>query len=175
MRSNRDGEQHWPARKANSEVLNGISRKKTSSARNRHFATYGRGPGCNNCLFSPRPSESRSGPWHEAQSHSCHPARASVLGRSNFGRLRGGPDSRRFLGGMCRNSGAWSECSFTISTLDLYDEFQPNGTRHSCPPRNSPKLETALVVSWLKTHPETRNVMKQDGILAALRALYPCI
>ena len=34
---------------------------------------------------------------------------------------------------------------------------------------NSPELEAALVVSWLKT----RNMMKQDGILAALRALFP--
>ena len=79
-----------------------------------------------------------------------------------------------FLAACAENSSEWSECSLTISTLDLYDEFNPNGTHQSCPPRNSPGMETASVVSWLKAHPATYEMMGRDAILAALRALYPC-
>jgi hypothetical protein len=79
-----------------------------------------------------------------------------------------------FLATCAENSSEWSECSLTISTLDLYDEFNPNGTHQSCPPRNSPGMETASVVSWLKAHPATYEMMGRDAILAALRALYPC-
>jgi Rap1a immunity proteins len=79
-----------------------------------------------------------------------------------------------FLATCAENSSEWSECSLTISTLDLYDEFNPNGTRQSCPPRTPPGMETASVVSWLKAHPATYKMMERDAILAALRALYPC-
>ena len=79
-----------------------------------------------------------------------------------------------FLAACAENSSEWSECSLTISTLDLYDEFNPNGTQQSCPPRNPPGMETASVVSWLKAHPATHEMMERDAILAALRALYPC-
>jgi len=79
-----------------------------------------------------------------------------------------------FLAACAENSSEWSRCSLTISTLDLYDEFNPNGTHQSCPPRNAPGLETASVVSWLKAHPATYEMMGRDAILAALRALYPC-
>ena len=79
-----------------------------------------------------------------------------------------------FLATCAENSSAWSECSLTISTLDLYDEFNPNGTHQSCPPRNLPGMETASVVSWLEAHPATYDMMERDAILAALKALYPC-
>ena len=78
-----------------------------------------------------------------------------------------------FLMACAQTSISWSECSFTISTLDLYDEFNPKGTHQSCPPR-SPEMETASVFGWLKDHPTTYNMEERDGILAALRALYPC-
>lgn len=79
-----------------------------------------------------------------------------------------------FLAACAENSSEWSECSLTISTLDLYDEFNPNGTHQSCPPRTPPGVETASVVSWLKARPATYEMMERDAILAALRALYPC-
>ena len=79
-----------------------------------------------------------------------------------------------FLAVCAKNSEAWSECSFAVSTIDLYDDFNPHGAHIACPPRDSPEVETASVVNWLNAHPETRNMRKSDGILAALRALYPC-
>jgi len=79
-----------------------------------------------------------------------------------------------FLIACAQTSVTWSDCSFTISTLDLDDEFNPNGTHQSCPPRNSPGMETAAVFSWLRDHPATYNMSQRDGILAALKALYPC-
>jgi hypothetical protein len=78
-----------------------------------------------------------------------------------------------FLMACAQTSVTWSECSFTISTLDLYDEFDPKGTHQACPPK-SPGMETAAVFGWLKDHPATYKMEKRDGILVALRALYPC-
>jgi hypothetical protein len=78
-----------------------------------------------------------------------------------------------FLMACAQTSITWSECSFTISTLDLYDEFDPKGIHQACPPR-SPGMETASVFDWLKDHPATYQMEKRDGILTALRALYPC-
>jgi Rap1a immunity proteins len=83
------------------------------------------------------------------------------------------PTVADFLMACAQTSITWSECSFTISTLDLYDEFNPKGSHQSCPPR-SPEMETASVFGWLKDHPTTYNMEERDGILAALRALYPC-
>ena len=83
------------------------------------------------------------------------------------------PTVADFLTVCAQTSFTWSECSFTISTVDLYDEFNPNGTHQSCPPR-SPGIETASVFDWLKDHPATYKMEEDDGILAALRALYPC-
>jgi Rap1a immunity proteins len=79
-----------------------------------------------------------------------------------------------FLAACAKKSDAWSDCSFTVSTIDLYDDFNPHGTHTTCPPRSSPEVETTSVVNWLNAHPETHNLMQSAGILAALRALYPC-
>jgi hypothetical protein len=45
------------------------------------------------------------------------------------------PTVADFLMACAQTSISWSECSFTISTLDLYDEFNPKGSHQSCPPR----------------------------------------
>src|SRR6516165_7809065 len=60
-----------------------------------------------------------------------------------------------FLMACAQTSVTWSDCSFTISTLDLDDEFNPNGTHQSCPPQYSPGMETAAVFRSLKDHPAT--------------------
>jgi Rap1a immunity proteins len=79
----------------------------------------------------------------------------------------------QFLMACAETGVTWSDCSFAISILDLYDEFDPRGSHQSCPPRN-PEMETAAVFGWLKDHPATYNMEEREGVLAALRALYPC-
>jgi Rap1a immunity proteins len=83
------------------------------------------------------------------------------------------PTVAQFLMACAQTGVTWSDCSLAISTLDLYDEFDPRGTHRSCPPRN-PEMETAAVFDWLKDHPATYNMEEREGVLAALRALYPC-
>ncbi|MGO8841333.1 MAG: Rap1a/Tai family immunity protein [Methyloceanibacter sp.] len=78
-----------------------------------------------------------------------------------------------FLAACAKTSDAWSGCSFAVSTIDL-SEFNSPGIHTTCPPRNSPEVETTSVVNWLVAHPEMHNMTKSAGILAALRALYPC-
>ena len=83
-----------------------------------------------------------------------------------------------FLIACATTSKVWSDCSFAVSRVGLYDETNQLGTHSTCPPRSSSeaqtKLETTSVVNWLNAHPETRSMEESDGILAALRALYPC-
>jgi hypothetical protein len=95
---------------------------------------------------------------------------SSILGAS----AETDPTVADFLMACAQTSVTWSDCSFTISTLDLDDEFNPKGAHQSCPPRNSPGMETAAVFGWLRDHPVTYKMEQRDGILAALRALYPC-
>jgi Rap1a immunity proteins len=83
-----------------------------------------------------------------------------------------------YLGACANTSKVWSDCSFAVTTIGLYDEYNMLGTRSTCPPRNSSEatteLETRSVINWLIAHPETHSLAKSDGILTALRALYPC-
>ena len=83
-----------------------------------------------------------------------------------------------YLAACAKASKVWSECSFAVTTIGLYDASNPLGTHTTCPPRNSTEAETAVetasVVNWLNAHPETHNMTESDGILAALRVLYPC-
>ena len=83
-----------------------------------------------------------------------------------------------FLIACATTSKVWSDCSFAVTRVGLYDETNQLGTHSACPPRSSSeaqtKLETTSVVDWLSAHPETHSMEESDGILAALKALYPC-
>jgi hypothetical protein len=83
-----------------------------------------------------------------------------------------------FLLACAKTSEVWSDCSFEVTTIGLYDESNMLGTHSACPPRSSSeaqtKLQTMSVMNWLSAHPEMHSRDESDGILAALRALYPC-
>jgi hypothetical protein len=83
-----------------------------------------------------------------------------------------------FLLACAKTSEVWSDCSFEVTTIGLYDQSNMLGTHSACPPRSSSeaqaKLRTVSVVNWLSAHPEMHSRDESDGILAALRALYPC-
>ena len=83
-----------------------------------------------------------------------------------------------FLVACAKTSKVWSDCSFAVTRVGLYDETNQLGTHSTCPPSSSSeeqtKSETTSVVNWLSAHPETHSMEESDGILAALRTLYPC-
>jgi hypothetical protein len=83
-----------------------------------------------------------------------------------------------YLAACAKSSKVWSECSFEVTTMGLYDEFDPHGNHSSCPPSSSTEAETEVkttsVINWLTAHPETHHMTESAGILTALRALYPC-
>jgi hypothetical protein len=83
-----------------------------------------------------------------------------------------------FLLDCFKKHDAWSECSFAVTTMGAYDEYNELGTHSTCPPRSKSdaeiELEVTSVVNWLSTHPRTQSMAEPEGIVAALSALYPC-
>ena len=83
-----------------------------------------------------------------------------------------------FLLDCSKEHDAWSECSFAVTTMGAYDEYNELGTHSTCPPRSKSEaeieMEVTSVVNWLSAHPKTQSMAEPEGIVAALSALYPC-
>jgi hypothetical protein len=58
-----------------------------------------------------------------------------------------------FLSACAERSSVWSKCSFAVTTIGIFDEYNMLGTHSTCPPRSSSEpateLETKSVINWL--------------------------